>query len=125
MAHGVGNLLRGERADLMGWNAHPERTWIHDGTWGNQGPSGHKGARPHLGIVEQGGIHADERPLAHRGPMHRGIVPDGHVVAQNYRGALVERMEHSVVLHVDPIAQADRIHIPPQHRTVPDAAVVA
>ncbi len=49
----------------------------------------------------------------------------GSVAGDRERGTLVRAVQHRAVLHVHPVADADRVHIAPHHRMEPHAAALA
>jgi hypothetical protein len=55
--------------------------------------------------------------------MDIGRVPDGHPIAHK-TGKVVRKMEHRVVLHIAVVADDDAVDVSPEHRPIPDAAVV-
>jgi hypothetical protein len=49
-------------------------------------------------------------------------VPHGHTAADDQRRGIVGHMEHGIVLDIGRLANADVVHVSPDHSVVPDAA---
>jgi len=50
---------------------------------------------------------------------------DGHLVADDQWMGIVSDMEHTEVLHIRPVADPDKVHVPANDGMKPDAAVLA
>ena len=50
---------------------------------------------------------------------------DGHLVTDNQRMSIVGDMQHTEILHVGPVTDPDRVHVPTNDGMEPDAAVFA
>ena len=68
-------------------------------------------------------MHPNQAAVAHRATVHNGTVPDGHPAAHHHIQPRAG-VQHRIVLHVGALPNDNVPGIGPQHRAIPDAAIL-
>ena len=116
-------LFLRNRPNHLSRHPHNKAPRWDNGIFRHQGPRCHQRAGPNHRTVQNRGVHADQTIIPHGTPMHHGTVANGHIPS-NHHIQPRAGVQHGVVLHVAARTNGDAPGIGPQHRAVPDAALL-
>ena len=105
--------------------AHDQRLRRNSHVLDDERPGRDDRSRADVSAVQQNRPHADQALRFNRAAVHDGAVADGDVVADRRRMGSGHHVHDRPVLNIRAPADADRVHIAPQHRAHPDAALLA
>ncbi|SPE21381.1 hypothetical protein SBA5_300025 [Candidatus Sulfotelmatomonas gaucii] len=120
-----GAIFVGDFAPQLSRNAGPEGARRDDGVLRNHGTGGDNTALADAAVVQDAGSHADYAHILDDAAVDRGVVPDGHPVADDDRIKVALAMENRAVLHVGAGAYADGIDIAAENGIHPHRGALA
>jgi LAO/AO transport system kinase len=110
--------------DLAGRNPGIDARCIHLRTLSDDRPRRNDGIAPDHTVVHDDGPHADQDIIEDGAAMDDGIVADRHIIADIGRRFLIGAVDDGPVLDIHLVAHPDIMHIPPDHRIIPDTALL-
>src|SRR6185503_16174758 len=75
------------------------------------------------GSIHHNGPHADQHTILYRATVEYRRMADGHLIADDQRMGIVGDMEYTEVLHVRPLSDPDKVHVPANDGMEPNTAV--
>lgn len=124
LIHGSG-LIGGYLLDHFGRAAGPKGMWRYDRILEYYSTCGYDGAFAYYGVVHNYTAHTDERIVLYLRTVYHHIMPDGYIVANLNGRLLVKGVQHTAILYIDIIANADAIDITAHHGIEPYTAIIA
>ena len=86
--------------DKLGRNATPQFMGTYLGVLQHQGTGSYNSPLAYLTVVEQSGSHAYQRTIMDGTGMHRGIVTDGNIIANDGGTSGVGDVDARAILHI-------------------------
>ena len=119
VAEVAGDLLGRDRLDDPSRDPHRDHAVRNDHPLRHQRTGSDDAVFADDTVIQQGGVHSDQRTVAHRAAVDDGTVPHGDVSANVYPAAHIT-VQHGVVLHIAALAHRQGSVVAPQDRAVPD-----